>query len=239
MADLRVYEEIQNADQSGNELLAHVGLVKRVALHLKGRLPNFMELDELIQVGMIGLIEAKSSFDASKGVDFEVFAKNRVRGAILDQVRKMSYLPRSAIVNIRDHNQASAALSGELGREASQTELAEFMGKDMDSFQKERTHAHRFQTVSLESQLPDTVDMQGSENNEPEANMAEEQFMESLMSSIDSLPERDRTVISLYYVEEMNLKEIGAVLEVSESRVSQILSGSVKKLRQNLDVDGQ
>jgi RNA polymerase sigma factor for flagellar operon FliA len=188
---------------------------------------------------MIGLIEAKSSFDASKGVDFEVFAKNRVRGAILDQVRKMSYLPRSAIVNIRDHNQASAALSGELGREASQTELAEFMGKDMDSFQKERTHAHRFQTVSLESQLPDTVDMQGSENNEPEANMAEEQFMESLMSSIDSLPERDRTVISLYYVEEMNLKEIGAVLEVSESRVSQILSGSVKKLRQNLDVDEQ
>ena len=127
MADLRVYEEIQNADQSGNELLAHIGLVKRVALHLKGRLPNFMELDELIQVGMIGLIEAKSSFDATKGVDFEVFAKNRVRGAILDQVRKMSYLPRSAIVNIRDHNQASAVLSGELGREASQTELAEFM----------------------------------------------------------------------------------------------------------------
>lgn len=237
MADLRVYEEIQNADQSSNELLAHVGLVKRVALHLKGRLPNFMELDELIQVGMIGLIEAKSSFDASKGVDFEVFAKNRVRGAILDQVRKMSYLPRSAIVNIRDHNQANAALSGELGREASQTELAEFMGKDVDSFQKERTHAHRFQTVSLESQLPDTVDMPGSQNNEPEAKMAEEQFMDSLMSSIDSLPERDRTVISLYYVEEMNLKEIGAVLEVSESRVSQILSSGVKKLRQTLDVE--
>ena len=236
MADLRVYEEIQNADQSGNELLAHIGLVKRVALHLKGRLPNFMELDELIQVGMIGLIEAKSSFDATKGVDFEVFAKNRVRGAILDQVRKMSYLPRSAIVNIRGHNQASAVLSGELGREASQTELAEFMGKDVDSFQKERTHAHRFQTVSLESQLPDTVDMPGSANNEPEANMAREQFMDSLMSSIDSLPERDRTVISLYYVEEMNLKEIGAVLEVSESRVSQILSSSIKKLRQNLEI---
>lgn len=237
MADLRVYEEIQNADQSSHELLAHVGLVKRVALHLKGRLPNFMELDELIQVGMIGLIEAKSSFDASKGVDFEVFAKNRVRGAILDQVRKLSYLPRSAIVNIRDHNQASAALSGELGREASQSELAEFMGKDVESFQKERTHAHRFQTVSLESQLPDTVDMPNSESNEPEAKMVEEQFMDSLMSSIESLPERDRTVISLYYVEEMNLKEIGAVLEVSESRVSQILSTSVKKLRKNLETD--
>ncbi|MGX4676762.1 RNA polymerase sigma factor FliA [SAR92 clade bacterium H246] len=238
MADLKVYEDIQNADTNSDALLAHVGLVKRVALHLKTRLPNFMELDELIQVGMIGLFEANNSFDASKGVDFEVFAKNRIRGAILDQVRKLSYLPRSAIVNIRDHNEATAALTGELGREPSQSELAEFMGKDIESFQKERTHAHRFQTVSLESQLPDTVDMPASEINEPEAQIAEEQFMASLVDSIETLPERERTVISLYYVEEMNLKEIGAVLDVSESRVSQILSSSVKKLRHHLNVDG-
>ena len=238
MADLKVYEDIQNADTNSDALLAHVGLVKRVALHLKTRLPNFMELDELIQVGMIGLFEANNSFDASKGVDFEVFAKNRIRGAILDQVRKLSYLPRSAIVNIRDHNEATAALTGELGREPSQLELAEFMGKDIESFQKERTHAHRFQTVSLESQLPDTVDMPASEINEPEAQIAEEQFMASLVDSIETLPERERTVISLYYVEEMNLKEIGAVLDVSESRVSQILSSSVKKLRYHLNVDG-
>ncbi|MBT4832712.1 MAG: RNA polymerase sigma factor FliA [Porticoccaceae bacterium] len=238
MADLKVYEDIQNADTNSDALLAHVGLVKRVALHLKTRLPNFMELDELIQVGMIGLFEANNSFDASKGVDFEVFAKNRIRGAILDQVRKLSYLPRSAIVNIRDHSEATAALTGELGREPSQSELAEFMGKDIESFHKERTHAHRFQTVSLESQLPDTVDMPASEINEPEAQIAEEQFMASLVDSIDTLPERERTVISLYYVEEMNLKEIGAVLDVSESRVSQILSSSVKKLRHHLNVDG-
>jgi len=238
MADLKVYEDIQNADTNSDALLAHVGLVKRVALHLKTRLPNFMELDELIQVGMIGLFEANNSFDASKGVDFEVFAKNRIRGAILDQVRKLSYLPRSAIVNIRDHNEATAALTGELGREPSQSELAEFMGKDIESFHKERTHAHRFQTVSLESQLPDTVDMPASEINEPEAQIAEEQFMASLVDSIETLPERERTVISLYYVEEMNLKEIGAVLDVSESRVSQILSSSVKKLRHHLNVDG-
>jgi RNA polymerase sigma factor for flagellar operon FliA len=238
MADLKVYEDIQNADTNSDALLAHVGLVKRVALHLKTRLPNFMELDELIQVGMIGLFEANTSFDASKGVEFEVFAKNRIRGAILDQVRKLSYLPRSAIVNIRDHNEATAALTGELGREPSQSELAEFMGKDIESFQKERTHAHRFQTVSLESQLPDTVDMPASEINEPEAQIAEEQFMASLVDSIETLPERERTVISLYYVEEMNLKEIGAVLDVSESRVSQILSSSVQKLRRHLNVDG-
>ena len=231
MADIKLYEDIQNADQSSKELLVHVGLVKRVALHLKGRLPNFMELDELIQVGMIGLIEAKSSFDASNGVEFEIFAKNRVRGAILDQVRKLSYLPRSAIVSIREHNEATALLTGQLGREASQSELAEFMGKDIESFQKERVHAHRFQTVSLETQLSDTVDMPAGESDNPEAQIAQEQFMDTLMASIESLPERERTVVSLYYVEEMNLKEIGAVLDVSESRISQILSSSVKKLR--------
>ena len=92
MVDLKVYQDIQNADNNSDALLAHVGLVKRVALHLKTRLPNFMELDELIQVGMIGLFEANNSYDASKGVEFEVFAKNRIRGAILDQVRKLSYL---------------------------------------------------------------------------------------------------------------------------------------------------
>ena len=237
MADIKLYEDIQNADQSSKELLVHVGLVKRVALHLKGRLPNFMELDELIQVGMIGLIEAKSSFDASKGVEFEIFAKNRVRGAILDQVRKLSYLPRSAIVSIREHNEATASLTGQLGREASQSELADFMGKDIESFQKERTHAHRFQTVSLETQLPDTVDMPAGESNNPESQVAEEQFMETLMASIEALPERERTVVSLYYVEEMNLKEIGAVLDVSESRISQILSSSVKKLRSYIDTE--
>jgi len=235
MADIKLYEDIQNADQSSKELLVHVGLVKRVALHLKGRLPNFMELDELIQVGMIGLIEAKSSFDASKGVEFEIFAKNRVRGAILDQVRKLSYLPRSAIVSIREHNEATALLTGQLGREASQSELAEFMGKDIESFQKERVHAHRFQTVSLETQLSDTVDMPAGESDNPEAQIAQEQFMDTLMASIESLPERERTVVSLYYVEEMNLKEIGAVLDVSESRISQILSSSVKKLRRFID----
>ena len=231
MVDTKTYEEIQNGDQPSVSLIDHMGLVKRVALHLKGRLPNFMELDELIQVGMIGLIEADKSFDASKGVDFEIFAKNRIRGAILDQVRKMSYLPRSAIVNIRDHNEATEALSGEIGRTPTQSELAKFMGKDLDTFQKERTHAHRFQTVSLEAQLPDSVDLPTGFSNEPEQKLLEEQFMGAMATSIGNLPERDRTVVSLYYVEEMNLKEIGAVLEISESRVSQILSACVTKLR--------
>ena len=237
MADLGLYDEVRRASQSNDDLMKHIGLVKRVALHLKTRLPNFMELDELIQVGTIGLIEAAKSFDDKKGVEFEVFARTRIRGAIIDQVRKLSYLPRSAIVNIRDHNQATALLSGELGREPTQSELADFMGKDLEDFHKERTHAYRFQTVSLESQLPGTVDSPADEVNEPEANLEGSQMMEALAESIESLPEREKTIVALYYVEEMNLREIGAVLDISESRVSQVLSSIVKQLRQQLAVD--
>ena len=234
MPDLSVYDKVREASLPSNELMEHIGLVKRVAIHLKSRLPAYMELDELIQVGTIGLIEAAKSFDKSRGVDFEAFARTRIRGAIIDQVRKLSYLPRSAMVNIRDHNEASSMLSSELGREPSQSELAAFMGKDLEVFHKERTHSHRFKTVSLESQLPDTVDLPSSEINEPETHASENQVMQALTASIDLLPEREKTIVTLYYVEEMNLKEIGAVLEVSESRVSQILSSTIKQLRSHL-----
>ena len=237
MSEINAYQEVLNTSKENDRLMEHIGLVKRVALHLKTRLPNFMEIDELIQVGTIGLIEAAKSFDNSKGVEFEIFARTRIRGAILDQVRKLSYLPRSAMVNIRDHNEATAALSSELGREPSQTELAEFMGKDLESFHKERTHAYRFQTVSLESQVMDDVEIPSNEINEPESELADAQLLNALEGSIESLPERDKTVISLYYVEEMNLKEIGAVLDISESRVSQILSSTVKKLRTHLKTE--
>tara|TARA_B100000989_G_scaffold213292_1_gene162083 strand:+ start:246 stop:959 length:714 start_codon:yes stop_codon:yes gene_type:complete len=237
MSEISAYQEVLNTSKENDRLMEHIGLVKRVALHLKTRLPNFMEIDELIQVGTIGLIEAAKSFDNSKGVEFEIFARTRIRGAILDQVRKLSYLPRSAMVNIRDHNEATAALSSELGREPSQTELAEFMGKDLESFHKERTHAYRFQTVSLESQVMDDVEIPSNEINEPESELADAQLLNALEGSIESLPERDKTIISLYYVEEMNLKEIGAVLDISESRVSQILSSTVKKLRTHLKTE--
>ena len=237
MSEINAYQEVLNTSKENDRLMEHIGLVKRVALHLKTRLPNFMEIDELIQVGTIGLIEAAKSFDDSKGVEFEIFARTRIRGAILDQVRKLSYLPRSAMVNIRDHNEATAVLSSELGREPSQTELAEFMGNDLESFNKERTHAYRFQTVSLESQVMDDVEIPSNEINEPESELADAQLLNALEGSIESLPERDKTIISLYYVEEMNLKEIGAVLDISESRVSQILSSTVKKLRTHLNTE--
>ena len=120
----------QSRPQGEELVLAHLGMVKRVALHLKARVPAYMELDELIQVGMMGLLEASRVFDAAKGVDFENFAHSRVRGAMLDEVRRLSFLPRSAVAFNKEHNETLHALSAELGRAPTQTEIAEHMGKD-------------------------------------------------------------------------------------------------------------
>jgi RNA polymerase sigma factor for flagellar operon FliA len=235
MQRVRVYEQVR---QEGNDaILQHVGLVKRVALHLKVRLPPMMELAELIQIGMIGLLEASRTYDASKGVDFEDFAYNRIRGAIIDEVRRMSTMPRSAIANLKQHNEASQALANQLGRAPRESEVAAFTGKDLKDYQREGSHAQWYEVVSMETVPDEALNVAASTSWEPETRVAEAQLMNTLQSAIADLPERDRLVLSLYYSDGLNLKEIGATIGVSESRVSQILSGNVKKLRLTMGLD--
>lgn len=230
----RLYEEVQNNSEA--LVLAHLGMVKRVALHLKVRLPPFMELDELIQVGMIGLLEASRAFDPGKGIEFENFAHSRVRGAILDEVRRLSFLPRSAVAINKSHSEATHVLAADLGRTPTQAELAEHMGKDIELFHKERSQARRFETYSMEVVSEEVMNMAGDASHQPEAIVEHAQFMQALTEAIADLPEREQLLMNLYYVEELNLKEIGEVLGVTESRVSQLLTAVVKKLRGTLDV---
>lgn len=231
----RLYED--SHDNSEALVLAHLGLVKRVALHLKVRIPPFMELDELIQVGMIGLLEAARAFNPTKGIEFESFALSRVRGAILDEVRQLSYLPRSAVAFNKSENQATNALASELGRAPTQAELADHMGDDLELFQKRRGNAKRFETLSMEVMTDEVMGIADERTRQPDAIVEHEQFMAAVTDAIAELPERDQLLMSLYYVEELNLKEIGEILGVTESRISQLLTAVVKKLRATLKIE--
>ena len=231
---ISLYEQVDNRHES--LIIEHMPMVKRVAIHLKARVPPFMELDELIQVGMVGLIEAARSFDPTKGFEFEHFALSRVRGAILDEVRRQSFLPRSAVAFNKSENEAVHVLAAELGRAPTQAEMAEYMGKELDDFQKERGKARRFETYSLEVVTEEVMSIADDASHQPDVMVEEAEFMDAVTSAIGKLPEREQLVMQLYYVEELNLKEIGEVLEVSESRISQILSSVVKKLRVQLQI---
>ncbi len=235
MPKISMYDEVQNNSEA--LVMAHLGMVKRVALHLKVRLPPFMELDELIQVGMIGLLEAARAYNPGKGIEFENFAHSRVRGAILDEVRRLSFLPRSAVAINKSHSEANHELAVQLGRTPTQAELADHMGKDIEQFHKERTQARRFETYSLEVVTEEVMNLSTDASQQPEAIVEHQQFMGALAGAIGELPEREQLVMKLYYVEELNLKEIGDVLDVTESRVSQMLSAVVKKLRGTLQIE--
>ena len=217
--------------------MQHLGLVKRVALHLKVRIPPFMELDELIQVGMIGLLEAARAFNPDKGVDFENFALSRVRGAILDEVRQLSYLPRSAVAFNKSESRATDALATELGRAPTQIELAEHLGDDIESFHKKRGNASRFETFSMEVVADEVLGIADERARQPEVIVEHADFMRAVTQAIAELPERDQLLMQLYYVEELNLKEIGEIVGVTESRVSQLLTATVKKLRATLQIE--
>ncbi|MAW33198.1 MAG: FliA/WhiG family RNA polymerase sigma factor [Proteobacteria bacterium] len=235
MPQMKLYEEV--GESTEELILKHLGLVKRVALHLKVRVPAFMELNELIQAGMIGLLEAAKSYDSNRGVEFENYAHTRVKGAMIDEVRRMSALPRSAVAIIKTHNEAAKQLEGKLGRSPSQAELAEHLGKEVDSLQKERGVARQFETVSMEVLEEEVLSIPSGKDSQPQEVVEQAEFMEVLVEAIDRLPERDKLVMSLYYVEELNLKEIGEVVGVSESRISQILSSNVKNLRKSLKIE--
>jgi RNA polymerase sigma factor for flagellar operon FliA len=219
-------------------VLKHGELVKRIAYHVVSRLPAHIEVDDLIQAGMIGLLNAAQNFMPTKGANFETYAGIRIRGAMLDEARRSNWTPRSTFRNAKQVSQAIRQIENRTGRDAKAQEIATALGVSLDEYHRMVESAASSRILSYEqlagdperaSMLPDAPE------DGPETMLEEDQFREAVGEAIASLPERERLVLSLYYDQELNLREIGQVLEVSESRVCQIHGQAVLRIRARLE----
>lgn len=215
----------------------HLGLVKRIACHLLGRLPANVQLEDLVQSGTIGLLEAARHYDAGQGASFETYAGIRIRGAMLDEVRRNDWTPRSVHRNARRVSAAIRAVEGETGREAQPREIAAALEVGIDEYHamaRDSVAARLFSLNDLTEEDGSFEDMLPGEEPGPAEEFDREAFRRDLAVAISGLPEREQLVMSLYYEQEMNLREIGAVLGVTESRVCQLHGQALARIRARL-----
>jgi RNA polymerase sigma factor for flagellar operon FliA len=221
---------------TGTDVVAqHAELVRRIAHHLSARLPASVDVEDLVQSGMVGLIEAARKFDSAQGVSFESFASARIRGAMVDEIRRGDWAPRSVHRKSREASAAIRRIEQQSGRAAQATEVAQAIGLSLDDYSQLVGDAARSRVLSLESQLEESGEstIDGSELS-PQRRLECTTFREQLVLAIADLPEREKLMLSLYYQQELNLREIGLVLGVTESRACQIHGQAMLRLRARL-----
>ncbi|MBS0400225.1 MAG: RNA polymerase sigma factor FliA [Proteobacteria bacterium] len=217
-------------------VVRHAELVKRIAYHLVSRMPPNVEVDDLIQAGMIGLLDAARHYSASKGANFETYAGIRIRGAMLDEVRKSDWTPRSVHRGMREMANAVRQLENERGHDAKPADIAARLGQSLEEYHKLVQDAascrmFSFDQLGTGDDESSPADRARDERPGPFEAMEQVGFRDALVQAIEGLPEREKMVLSLYYDDELNLREIGEVLEVSESRVCQIHGQALVRLR--------
>ncbi len=219
-------------------VLRHADLVKRIAYHLVARMPASVEVDDLIQAGMIGLLDAGRNYSANKGANFETYAGIRIRGAMLDEVRKSDWTPRSVHRHVRELGDATRRIENAKGAEADPAEVAESLGITLDEYYRvlqDAVTCRLFSFEQMQSGDDDSApDIAADLGPGPDRELEDEKFRDALTLAIEGLPEREKLVLALYYDEDLNLREIGEVLGVSESRVCQLHGQSVIRLRARL-----
>jgi RNA polymerase sigma factor FliA len=224
-------------------LTQHAPLVKKLAHLLKAKLPPSVEVDDLIQAGMIGLIDAASRYEEVHGAQFETYAMQRIRGAMIDELRSSDWLPRSLRQNMRKIENAMHILEQRLGRAASESEVAAQLKMPLASYQEMLGDSSGHQLIYYEDfhQYDDEgdhfLDRYASDlanADDPLQTLLNAGFRSAVIAAIEALPEREKILMGLYYEQEMNLKEIGAIMGVTESRVSQLHSQAIARMRARL-----
>jgi RNA polymerase sigma factor for flagellar operon FliA len=225
-------------------VVSHLPLVKFIVDRIAAALPPHLDRDDLRSAAVIGLISAAERFDPSRGVQFKTFAEQRIRGTVMDELRSQDWLTRSLRDKFKRLEREFSILEQKLGRNPSSEEVADAMGLELNDYFRLLEEVHLLSFVSLDDAwfdedgspfgLMDVLEDKGVEN--PQNQMIARQTIESLATAIDELPEKERIVITLYYYEELNLKEIGAVLNLTESRISQLHSQAVVRLRGKMKI---
>ena len=240
--EAKVYEPVlPNGEASDENLTAVVVryalLVKRIAHHLLLRMPASVQLDDLIQSGMIGLLEAAKKYDVSKGASFETYAGIRIRGSMLDEVRKGDWAPRSVHRKSRKVAEAIKAIEARTGKDAKDQDIAKELEIDLNAYYailQDSSGSRLFSFDDIMEGDDSAIELAAGELPGPCDGLQRDSFKAHLSNAIDGLPDREKLVLALYYDEELNLKEIGEVIGVSESRVSQIHSQAALRLRSRL-----
>lgn len=223
-----------------NHLLAqHQPLVKRLAHQMKAKLPPSVEVDDLIQAGMMGLLDAINRYEDNHGAQFETYAVLRIRGAMVDELRANDWMPRSTRQNMKKVESAMTALQQRLGRAPTELEVARSLEIPLEEYQDMLFEGGGHQLVYYEDFHDDDgndsfLDRYAVDEDDPLRALLDTDFRSAVIEAIDGLPPREKILMGLYYEEELNLKEIGAVLGVSESRVSQLHTQAVARLRASL-----
>lgn len=219
-----------------DQLGQYMPLVRRQALSLQVRLPASIELDDLIQAGTVGLLEALGRFDATQGASFATFASQRIRGAMMDELRTRDWLPRSVRRAARAMDDAVRRLEQQLGRAPDEAEIAAALDMPLADYQQLLHDTNSGYLLPYEELAVDTGEPAGGNGSIglPFEALLSQQQRAGLTAAIDALPDREKLLMALYYQEELNLKEVGAVLGVTESRVSQLHSQAVSRLRAKL-----
>lgn len=226
----------QGALDQGQLVTQYAPLVKRIAYHLMAKLPSSVQVDDLIQSGMLGLLDALSRFEDGMGAQFETYAMQRVRGAMLDSLREADWLPRGIRREMRRVETAIHALEHQHGRAPNEAELAAALGMSLPDYQHLLLEARGYQLVYLEDLSGDDGDdfldrHATGQPADPLTLLEDADMRSSLIRAIDGLPEREKMMMALYYEQDLNLREIGDVMGVTESRVCQLHSQAIARLR--------
>jgi RNA polymerase sigma factor FliA len=239
----RNYEEISNLSSEDRDRLVmeHLPQVRYIAKRIHERLPQQVQLEDLISAGVVGLMEAIHHFDASKNVQLKTYAKIRIQGAILDSLRDLDWGPRSLRRKAREVERVQQKLRADLGQQPTETQLAAEMDIDLSQLQQLLSDLRGLNLGSLQALVPEDGQpedmyryMPNAPDESPLYQCMRSELMECLSTAVGELPPRERQLLALYYVEELTMKEVGAVLGLGEARICQIHSAALIRLRTRL-----